>query len=263
MRAGAPVGTVAAAKWPCHISGMTQADLEAPRSAKLGAVALVALIHVAVILALIRAFAPDFTGKVAERVLAVFTVTITTPPPSPAPTPRARASQGAAAAAGKKARPREVVAPHPKVVIARTIAPRAAGNGNADAAGAGESGAGTGAGGQGNGTGSGNGGNGQGGGLAAKPVKIAGDINSTRDYPSDSRSARLGHDVIVYMTVGTDGRAHGCRVQKPSPDPGADAITCRLAEQRFRFKPGTDASGNPVDWPYGWRQRWFLPGGAQ
>ena len=59
------------------------------------------------------------------------------------------------------------------------------------------------------------------------------------------------------MTVGTDGRASNCRVTEPSPDPEADRITCRLAVERFRFKPATDAIGNPVPATYGWRQRWF------
>jgi periplasmic protein TonB len=46
-------------------------------------------------------------------------------------------------------------------------------------------------------------------------------------------------------------------VIRPSPDPEADAIVCRLAEQRFRFRPATDAAGNPVPATYGWRQEWF------
>jgi protein TonB len=34
-------------------------------------------------------------------------------------------------------------------------------------------------------------------------------------------------------------------------------ITCRLAEERFRFRPSLDNQGNPVEAMYGWRQRWF------
>jgi protein TonB len=156
--------------------------------------------------------------------------------------------------------PKEAAAPKSRIVIAERPAPAVAGKGSDDSSGARDRGTGTGAGGAGNGTGSGNGGNGTGGGAVTKAVKTAGDINSTRDYPSDSRDARLGHEVIVYLTVGTDGRARNCRVQKASPDPRADAITCTLAEQRFRFRPATDAAGNPVESVYGWRQRWFRPG---
>jgi hypothetical protein len=59
----------------------------------------------------------------------------------------------------------------------------------------------------GNGTGSGNGGQGQGGGGAVtKAVKIAGDINSARDYPRETRDQHIGDSVTVALTVGTDGR---------------------------------------------------------
>ena len=100
---------------------------------------------------------------------------------------------------------------------------------------------------------------GQGGGLIRKAEKIAGEINSARDYPKATRDLRIDSSVTIYMTVGTDGRARNCRVQRASRDAEADAITCRLAEQRFRFKPATDAAGNPVESTYGWRQKWFYP----
>ena len=105
-------------------------------------------------------------------------------------------------------------------------------------------------------------GGGDGGGGLARPFEqIAGDINSARDYPAASRALRLGHAVLIVFTIGTDGRVRDCRVREPSPDPQADAITCRLAEQRFRFRPATDAAGRPVEAQYGWRQRWFVVGG--
>ena len=49
----------------------------------------------------------------------------------------------------------------------------------------------------------------------------------------------------------------GCRIHRASPDPEADRITCQLATERFRFKPATDAAGNPVVSTFGWQQRWF------
>ncbi len=234
---------------------MNEADLEAPPEAKLGAFALVLLLHVVAILALIRAFAPDFTAKAVDSVVTAFSVTVTTPPPQPAKEPE---PAGAAAEAGKKAKPRPENAPKPKVAISKKEAPKAASTGDANSSGAKDAGAGTGAGGSGNGTGIGTGGDGQGGGVVRKAEKIAGDINSTRDYPRESRDQRLGSEVVIYMTVGTDGRARNCRVRKASPVPQADAITCRLAMERFRFRPATDAAGNPVESTYGWRQRWFL-----
>lgn len=237
-----------------------RAALGAPRRARVGAFLAVALLHIVVILALIRAFAPDFTAATVDKVLSTFEVTVETkppPPPPPAPEPSPAGKQGEE---GKKAVAREVVAPKPKVVIAEKPAPRASSSGNADTSGARNTGAGTGAGGVGNGTGSGGAGKGSGGGAVSKAVKTAGDINSARDYPAATRDQRLGDYVIVVMTVGTDGRARDCRVRRASRDPQADAITCRLAEQRFRFKPATDAAGNPVISTFGWQQRWFVPG---
>ncbi|HVR90738.1 MAG TPA: energy transducer TonB [Novosphingobium sp.] len=235
---------------------MTDADLRAPRRTRVGVFVLVALLHVAVFFALLRAFAPDFTAGAVDRVVSVFSVTVTTPPPSSRPSKQPERA-GAAAEPGKKAVPREVTAPRPKIVVTKDVAPAAARTGSANTSGARDTGQGSGAGGQGNGSGSGAGGNGPGGGLVAKAQKIAGDINAARDYPRAGRDARIGDYVIIHMTVGVDGRAHNCRVQRASRDPASDALTCRFAEERFRFKPATDVAGNPIASTYGWRQRWF------
>ncbi len=237
------------------------ADLSAPKSTRGLVVALVVMMHVVVISALIRAFAPDFTAQVADKVLATFNVTVSPPEPSPTPPPKAPEAAGKAAPEGRKAVPKANAAPKPKVVIAhKNPAPPVAGQGNDNSAGARDHGAGTGAGGQGNGTGSGNGGNGQGGGAVTKAVKIAGDINSARDYPRETRDLRIGDSVTVVLTVSADGRVTHCRVHRASKDPEADRITCRLAIERFRFKPAANANGDPVESVYGWQQRWFYPG---
>ncbi len=232
------------------------ADLSAPRGTRLGVIVLVALLHVAALLGLIRAFAPDFTAQVAKTVLSTFSVTVVTPPPAPEPSKEPERA-GAAAEAGKKAVAREVKADKPKVDLAKAPAPKAASTGSANASGAKDAGAGTGAGGQGSGTGSGTGGNGSGGGLTRKVEKIAGAINSAKDYPRDTRELRKDDYVIVAITVSAEGKPTACRIVRPSKDAQANAITCTLAMQRFRFKPATDVQGNPVASTYGWRQRWY------
>lgn len=254
-------------RWPivgvhAIIAAMSRADLSSPRRTRLGVAVLVVVLHVAAVLALIRAFAPEFTAAVADRVTAAFTVTVTSPPPSPSPTPTPSEPEptGAAAEVGRKAVPKEVAAPKPRIVIAvPSPAPMVAGKGSDVTSGARDRGAGTGAGGQGQGTGSGLGGSGQGAGGASRAVKIAGDISSARDYPRRSRELRIGDHVIVALTVGADGRVRSCRVHRPSRDSEADRITCRLATERFRFRPATDASGHPVESIYGWQQRWYDP----
>lgn len=235
------------------------ADLSAPKPARLGAMVLVVVLHGLLLLALIRGFAPDFTAAVVRQVTETFTVTITAPPPSPTPSASDAKPAGNEGAAGRKAEPRPAEAPRPKVALAPKAAPPVAGKGTENASGARDVGEGSGAGQAGSGTGAGGSGDGQGAGGASKAVKIAGDINSARDYPRESRAARRGDHVVIALTVGTDGRAKGCRVVRPSRDPAADRITCDLATARFRFRAATDRSGNPVESVYGWQQRWFDP----
>ena len=239
-------------------AGVMRADITSPQRAKIWVALAVALFHLVAILALIRAFAPSLPDRVARQALEAVNVTITSPPPSPKPAQDAEKA-GAAAEAGRKAVPKETAAPKPKIVLAELPAPLVKSTGTANAAGARDAGQGTGAGGQGTGTGSGSGGDGQGARRATKPVKVAGDINSARDYPPASRDLRIGSEVIIALTVGTDGRVTDCRVHRPSRDAEADRITCRLAVDRFRFRPATDVAGNPVTSVYHWRQWWFDP----
>lgn len=237
---------------------MTDADLSAPRPFRFGVAVLVAFLHLAAFIGLIRAFSPGTITQAVDSVVATFTVTVTAPSPTPPPEPKSGQAAGAAGEAGKRATPREVMAPRPKLIISRQqVAPAAASNGIANSSGALETGAGTGAGGEGNGTGSGGAGNGQGGGGGTKVAKIAGDINSAKDYPIATRDQRINDYVVVWLTVGTDGRPTACKVARPSKDDQANAITCKLALERFRFKPATGPDGQPVKSTYGWRQRWF------
>lgn len=240
---------------------MSRADLSSPRRTRLGVAILVAALHVVVVLALIRAFAPQFTAVAVERVTSVFTVEVSPPPPKPSPVPeRPSDPAGAAGETGKQAVPRETAVLRPRIVVASPKpAPPLAGKGSEDASGTRDAGTGTGAGGQGSGPGAGGRGSGAGSGGAAKAVKIAGDINSARDYPKKTRELRLGDYVTVALTVGTDGRVRSCRVHRPSRDREADQITCRLATDRFRFRPATDSAGRPVESVYGWQQRWYAP----
>ncbi|MCH7628733.1 MAG: TonB family protein [Proteobacteria bacterium] len=185
------------------------------------------------------------------------------PPPPPRAPPTAspsRAAEGAQGAAGRKARATQIVAARARIPTPTVNTAPAASTGNDTRSGASAAGEGTGGSSAGSGTGSGGAGNGAGGRtVAARPVKIAGEITSARDYPREGRDTRLGRSVVIMLTVGTDGRVAGCKVHRPSGDPQADAVTCRLATQRFRFRPALDQQGNPIEAPYGWEQRWFTP----
>lgn len=247
------------------------------RRPRWGTLALVIGVHGAALAGLVQVFAPDLAGQAvgrAARLVAVFD-TIPPPPPPPLPLPQSvpapepaiapapEPEEGASAPPAPRATPRTVVVPTPPLALSRLDlpSPPVSAEGAEIRAGAGIAGDGTGAGGVGSGTGSGSVGRGEGGGGSAVtgPVKIAGNINDARDYPipPGGREVRRGHYVVVHMIVGVDGRARQCRVVEASPDPVADRRTCELAEDRFRFRPGRNAAGEPVSAAFGWRQDWF------
>lgn len=234
--------------------------MAAPNRTRLGVILLVAALHLAAIVGLIRAFAPDITQQAVDRVLSTFTVTITAPPPPPPPPAPQHKAAGAQGEAGKQAVPSAAKAPLPKVPIARVPAPRASSTGTAVTSGATSAGAGTGAGGSGDGTGSGGTGSGQGSGGAAKAVHVSGQISNARDFPvpPGGREARIGKSVILALTVAPSGRATACRVYRSSGFPETDARACTLAMERLRFKPATNAAGEAVSSTFYWQQKFFF-----
>ena len=227
------------------------------RSRKLLIALAVALLHVLAILFLARAFAPGLLPDVVERSLSAVAFEVSTDPPPPPVEQTPIPDEGGSGEAGERATPKEVIAAEPKVPRKAPPAPRASSTGSQNRSGGADAGSGTGAGGSGTGTGSGRGGGGRGGYFVTKPVKIAGDITSARDYPRETRDLRNGQSVAIDIRVGVDGSPTGCRVVRSSPDPAADQITCELAMQRFRFKPAMDPDGDPVVSTFRWYQRWF------
>lgn len=218
----------------------------------------IALVHVAGLYLLGKLLAPDLTGGIERDVVAAFS--LEAPPPPPPPENEPEPDEGAQGRPGEEAVPQSVTAPEPEIELPQpSPVPQASSTGVSDRSGARESGTGTGATGTGAGTGSGNRGGGRGGVAVTRPVHVSGRIDDARDYPTPpgGREARRGTEVIVRVIVGTDGRARDCSVYRPSPDAEADAITCRLVEERLRFRPARDAAGNPVPAPFYWRQRWF------
>lgn len=231
---------------------------EPPKRTRFGVALLVVAVHVLAIMGLVRAFAPDFTARAVEKVLSTFTVTITAPPkPEPSPEP---AKAGKAGDPGKKAVAREVKAPEPKVPIAKSPAPKAANTGSANTSGAANQGAGTGLSGPGSGPGSGGDGNGPGGGRPTKAAHISGQIDRASDFPlpPGGREARIGKSTILALTVSPSGRVTGCRVYKSSGFPDTDAVACRLAMERLRFRPATNGAGDPITSTFYWQQKFFF-----
>ncbi len=234
-----------------------------------GAIALVVLIHAGVIAGLLMLAPAGTIPQSLQQPLEIFDVLPPKPPPPPPPpveveSKAAPKEEGAAAPPAKKAEASPVKRvdpivqlppPPPPVVAAPTP-----GVGSAPTAGAAPvDGPGTGAGGQGNGTGSGGSGSGPGGGGDGGEGRGPSVIQSTtltgRSYPREVlRVWPRGGRVFVAVRVQVDGRATDCKVNRSSGSPIVDQWTCRLVEERVRFRPAVDGQGRPeVRW-YGYIQ---------
>lgn len=202
----------------------------------------------------------DSVRKASEAISAI---TIPAPvPPHEEPVPQKAAAEkvsGKASAANKHAKATQVVAPKPKLPPVTpppiAAAPQPGAGNNASAGATPNPGPGSGAGGRGDGTGAGGAGSGTGGG--SKAAWRSGTITD-RDYPRDASQAKIGGIVETRFTIQPSGRVSGCRIIRSSGEASLDATTCRLIEERFRFKPATNAAGDPIPSQYGWRQSWWL-----
>ena len=76
-------------------------------------------------------------------------------------------------------------------------------------------------------------------------VQIAGEIRPS-DYPRDLRERGIGGHVGMVFTVGANGRVTNCTVTRSSGVPELNSLTCRLIQQRFRYRPSTDRYGRPI-----------------
>ncbi|WP_082472939.1 TonB family protein [Sphingomonas sp. Leaf357] len=204
--------------------------------------------------ALIAGLAVHFP-QVARDSLAAFNLL----PPRPPPPKEilkphkvvSRKAEGAASPPNLRSKATEVVAPQP--IIPPPVPPpipvaEKPGVGNQATAGkANVIGPGTGSGGQGDGTGNGRSGDGDGdGGREIPPRQTKGEIGRG-DWPFDIAEAGIGGKVSVRYLVTLSGRAANCVVTRSSGSRELDLLTCRLIEQRFRFKPSRDANNRPVE----------------
>jgi protein TonB len=193
-----------------------------------------------------------------EAAAALVSVVISQPPP-PAPPPPDKQEQGAAAPPSRGADKAPSPKPPPHPLAKPTPAKAAVDPGSQAGSGFGTaSGSGAGTGGEGNGSGSGSGGNGRGSGIVNPPQQVAGALTNA-DYRA-ARAPNGAHGTVrVTFRVRSDGAADQCRVLTSSGVPVFDEATCRLIQQRFRFRPATGADGRPIDWTvrtdYTWSPR--------
>jgi protein TonB len=191
------------------------------------------------------------SAQVQKRVEETLLLLDLRSPPPPPPHPEARTEPRKAKASGR-ASPRNlrqkataVVAP-PLVRLPSPIVSAPLPNlGAAAASGASDRpGPGQGAGGEGTGTGSGGYGNGEGDG-GVPPRQIAGRLRFG-DLPSELIEPGMERRVGVEYHVTAQGDVDNCRVTVSSGVGTLDRLTCRLIEERFRFRPSRDEQGRPV-----------------
>lgn len=206
------------------------------------ALAVVLVIQLGLGVLLVRGFNVDFTPT-RDIVQQLIEVTLAKPPPPPSPPKASPPRQHRSTAAPKADTDRFGGSPgptlahaSPSVTPAIAIKPVAAASG----------------GGQGSGTASasgaegGTGGNGLGEGEVGTDLEqIAGKI-TLGDYPRALREAGIGGRVSFIFTVEPNGRVGSCRVTASSGVPELDRLTCSLVQQRFRYRPSTNASGRPI-----------------
>ena len=222
------------------------------------AAALAAGVELLLGLALVLALASPvpLTRRAADALAAI---DFTPPPAQPTLPPRSHhAPSGAAAPAAPRAQAAAVTAP--PTVLAKPIVPAAptAGLGEAIHNGAADAGAGSGAGGEGLGTGAGADGMGDGDG-GADPELIAGRI-SDHDIPIGAFHQRFEGTTSAQLTVDSAGQVSQCRVTRSSGNAMLDGLTCRLVQQRFRFRAARDGAGRPVASRVDYDQDWSVTG---
>jgi protein TonB len=216
-------------------------DMMRPRE-RAYALAAVALVQLALAFVLVRGFHVDLvrSGEVIQRLVDVTLAKPPPPPPEPVK-PRPQHHQAAAPKAepakpGGTPGPRPAHAPPsvtPVVAVKPSAAPSGGGTGTGPALGAGAGGS--------------TGGNGYGDDEGGSDLEqIAGEITS-RDYPRELREAGIGGRVQFTFTVEPNGRVGRCTITRSSGVPQLDALTCRLVQQRFVYRPSTDRYGRPIE----------------
>ncbi len=156
--------------------------------------------------------------------------------------PKAVAKQPGGSPGPKPAHATPSVAP--VVAVHPTVAPSGGGSGAGPALGSGAAG--------------GNGGQGSGDEGGTDLEQIAGEIRGS-DYPKQLGNLDIGGHVSVTFTVQVNGRTAGCHVTRSSGVSELDTLTCRLIEERFRFRPSTNRYGRPISEEVDYDHDWIAP----
>lgn len=80
---------------------------------------------------------------------------------------------------------------------------------------------------------------------ATRARRISGYIGGS-DYPRSAIAMKSQGTTGALFTISPSGRIVGCDVISTSGNPDLDSTLCRLARERFVYRPARDSSGRPV-----------------
>jgi protein TonB len=83
-------------------------------------------------------------------------------------------------------------------------------------------------------------------------------VMRAQDYPAAAIRDNETVRVDFARTIGTNGRASGCRIAHGSGSHILDETRCRIMYSRARYSPARDAEGNPVEGSDSGHHDWFL-----
>ena len=234
-----------------------------------GAIAAVVAVHAALLFVLLHISGP-MAASTADSVLRVFDVRDvpppppeTVPPPKPKPEtkPKPKQSEAAASPQNERSHATDIEAPRPPfslpvpVPMETTTTPN---SGTESTQGAANPGPGTGAGGTGTGTGSGGSGNGAGGGGGGgyvTPPRLLTPVLRGRDFQRQLLDAwPRGAELFIRIRVSPAGTVSQCIVDRGTGVAAIDSSVCAMVQQRFRYSPALDRSGQAVAGWAGYRQ---------
>ena len=79
------------------------------------------------------------------------------------------------------------------------------------------------------------------------------------DYPPSSIRAEEEGTTAITWTINAQGRAENCRVTQSSGSSALDQAACRALTRRARYSPALDQAGNPMATTKSRRVKWVLP----
>jgi protein TonB len=89
--------------------------------------------------------------------------------------------------------------------------------------------------------------------------KNRGEWISFEDYPSEAITSNHQGYVVVSFDITAKGRVENCHVTRSSGFKSLDAVPCPKLKRIARFKPATNANGEPIATKGSWSSAFWMP----